>query len=127
VRGLVWTQWYFASDWFHHIEDDDGSRCLEDDSKRQHRAARVLYLGMTLARESSYLCYDSETGQFFATTGSHVDKISPLMSATWLRRDGANDFQEEHTRKQINRVGITSEDDDQMLRGVSQCTECCRL
>jgi hypothetical protein len=98
----------------------------------------VLYLGMTLARESSYLCYNSETGQFFATTGSHVDKISPLMigpdstldiqmSATWLRRDGANDFQEEHTRKQINRVGITSEDDDQMLRGVSQCTECCRL
>jgi hypothetical protein len=62
----VWTQWYFASDLFDNIEDDDGSRCLEDDSKRQHRATRVLYLGMTLARESTYLCYVSETGQFFA-------------------------------------------------------------
>jgi hypothetical protein len=136
IRGLVWTQWYFASDWFDNIEDDDGSRCLEDDSKRQHRAARVLYLGMTLARESSYLCYDAETGQFFATTGSHVDKLSPpmirpdsaldiQMSATWPRRDGANDFQPKHEHMQIKRVAIIPEDNDQMLRGVSQCMECC--
>jgi hypothetical protein len=64
IRGLVWAQWYFAPDWFNNIEDDDGSRCLEDDSKRQHRAARVLYLGITLARESSHLCYDSRTREF---------------------------------------------------------------
>jgi hypothetical protein len=68
IRGLVWAQWYFAPDWFNNIEDDDDSRCLEDDSKRQHRAARVLYLGMTLARESSQFSYNCRTRQFSSTT-----------------------------------------------------------
>jgi hypothetical protein len=75
VRGLVWAQWYFAPDWSNNIEDDDGSRCLEDDSKRQHRAARVLYLGMTLARESSYLCYDCHTRQFAVAAAMDVDDL----------------------------------------------------
>jgi hypothetical protein len=64
IRGLVWAQWYFAPEWFNNIEDDDGSRCLEDDGKRQHRAARVLYLGILLARDASNLHYDSRTRQF---------------------------------------------------------------
>jgi hypothetical protein len=76
IRGLVWVQSYFAPDWFNNIEDDDDSRCLEGDSKRQHRAAGVLYLGMTLARESSHLCYGCRTRQFSAPTGSHADELS---------------------------------------------------
>jgi hypothetical protein len=75
VRGLVWAQWYFAPDWFNNIEDDDGSRCLEDDSKRQHRAARVLYLGMTLARESSHLHYDCRTRQFSVAVAADVHDL----------------------------------------------------
>jgi hypothetical protein len=81
IRGLVWAQWYFAPDWFSNIEDDDGSRCLEDDSKRQHRAARVLYLGMTLARESSHLCYDSRTREFSVAAAAEVD-VDDLESTT---------------------------------------------
>ena len=75
IRGLVWAQWYFAPDWFRNIEDDDGSRCLEDDAKRHHRAARVMYLGMTLASMSSPLRYDHETRQFSAVVASEVDEI----------------------------------------------------
>jgi hypothetical protein len=140
IRGLVWAQWYFAPDWFNNIEDDDGPRCLEDDSKRQHRAARVLYLGMTLALKLSHLCYDCRTRQFSAPTGSHVDQLSSVtihpdsrlktqMSAielrddssvkgglrSSLRRDGANDFTQEHTRKHIDRVVIIPGDDNQMI------------
>jgi hypothetical protein len=75
IRGLVWAQWYFASDWFKNIEDDDGSRCLEDDSKRQHRAARVQYLGMILAADSNQLRYDRVTRQFSTVVSLEVDEL----------------------------------------------------
>jgi hypothetical protein len=75
IRGLVWAQWYFAPDWFNNIEDDDGSRCLEDDGKRQHRAARVLYLGMILARDASNLHYDSGTRQFSDAAAVGIDDL----------------------------------------------------
>jgi hypothetical protein len=75
IRGLVWAQWYFAPDWFNNIEDDDGSRCLEDDGKRQHRAARVLYLGMILARDASNLHYDSRTRQFSDAAAVGIDDL----------------------------------------------------
>jgi len=71
----VWAQWYFAPDWFKNIEDDDGSRCLDDDSKRQHRAARVLYLGMVLAKESNHLRYSRETRQFSTIVPLEVDEL----------------------------------------------------
>lgn len=77
VRGLVWAQWYFSPDWFKNVEDDDGSRCLEDDTKRQHRAARVQYLGMTLTRQSEYLRYDSQTRQFSVAAAVDVDDFEP--------------------------------------------------
>ncbi|KAM0714170.1 hypothetical protein Q7P37_010319 [Cladosporium fusiforme] len=79
IRGLVWAQWYFAPDWFANIEDDDGSRCLEDDYKKQHRAARVLYLGMVLAQKSDVLTYDKETRHFSAVQTSDEEET---LSAT---------------------------------------------
>ena len=75
IRGLVWAQWYFAPGWFKNIEDDDGSRCLEDHDKRQHRAARVLYLGMILAKKSDHLHYNRETRQFSTIVPLEVDEL----------------------------------------------------
>jgi hypothetical protein len=72
IRGLVWTQWYFGPNWFeNHSEDHDGSRWLESDDncKMEHRAARVLFLGMTLARQSDFLVYDRENKCFSAAGG----------------------------------------------------------
>jgi hypothetical protein len=69
IRGLVWTQWYFGPEWFEkHSEDDDGSRGLESDDncKMEHRAVRVLFLGMTLARQSDFLVYDRKNKCFSA-------------------------------------------------------------
>jgi hypothetical protein len=75
IRGLVWAQWYFSPDWFKNIEDDDGSRGLEDESKKQHRAARVQYLGMILAAESNHLRYDPVTRQFSTVVSLEVDEL----------------------------------------------------
>ena len=75
IRGLVWAQWYFSPDWFKNIEDDDGSRGLEDESKKQHRAARVQYLGMILAAESNHLRYDRVTRQFSTAVSLEVDEV----------------------------------------------------
>ena len=70
----MWVQWYFASD-RRNIEDDDRSRSLEDDNKRQHYAARVQYLGMILAAESDHLRYDRATRQFSTVVSLEVDKL----------------------------------------------------
>lgn len=75
IRGLVWAQDYFADKWFENIEDDDGSRCLEDESKRQHRVARVQYLGMILAAEFNHLRYDRVTRQFSTAVSLEVDEL----------------------------------------------------
>lgn len=64
IRGLVWAQWYSPATWFDKIEDDDGSRHLEDDDKKKQRAARVLYLGMLLAETSDLIHYDQESRTF---------------------------------------------------------------
>jgi hypothetical protein len=81
IRGLVWAQWYSAPNWFDNIKDDDGSRCLEDDGKRKPRAARVLYLGILLARDASNLHYDSSTRQFSdAPAAPVVDMRSTTLS-----------------------------------------------
>jgi hypothetical protein len=86
IRGLVWTQWYFGPNWFEdHSEDDDGSRGIEteDNGKLPRRAARVLYLGMTLARRSGSLVYDRETKCF-----STADDVSAVVASVL----DANDF-----------------------------------
>ncbi|KAM0707313.1 hypothetical protein Q7P35_005551 [Cladosporium inversicolor] len=95
IRGLVWAQYYFAPEWFKNIVDDDGSRCLEDDGKRQHRAARIQYLGMLLAAEFNHLRYDRATRQF-----STVVSLVNVSVQRWRRvdrerlRDGVGVFAE---------------------------------
>jgi hypothetical protein len=74
IRGLVWAQWYFASG-CKIVEDEDGSHSLENDSKRQHHAARVPYLGMILAAESDHLRYDRMTRQFSKVVSLEVDEL----------------------------------------------------
>jgi len=80
IRGLVWTQWYFSPRWFEDCsEDDDGSRALETEANRkeEHRAGRVLPLGMRLARHSRFLSYDRKVRRFFTT-----DKVPNVANAS---------------------------------------------
>jgi len=84
IRGLVWAQWYFGPKWFERSEDDDGSRALESDGsrKKEHRAARVLYLGMMLARQSCFLTYDRKAKTFSAAAPADVEAAASLVEPT---------------------------------------------
>lgn len=70
MRGLVWTQWYFARNVFIHADEDVG--CLPmspaTDNEERSRAVRLLYLGITVASTSRFMDYDFETKQFSAPT-----------------------------------------------------------
>jgi hypothetical protein len=87
MRGLVWAQWYFGPKWFDRSENDDGSRALESvaSRKKEHRAARVLYLGMTLAQQSKFLSYDREARVFSvvtpAATASDIEDVRSSATA----------------------------------------------
>jgi len=83
IRGLVWAQWYFGPKWFDRSEDDDGSRALESDGsrKKEHRAARVLYLGMMLARQSRFLTYDRKAKAFSAAAPADVEAAATLVES----------------------------------------------
>lgn len=88
IRGLVWSQWYFGPDWFDNIPDDDGSRCLEDDSTRRNRAARVLYLGVVLAQNTPCLSYNPPTRRFSASSLSSEDAMDTARSSDESPFDG---------------------------------------
>jgi hypothetical protein len=101
IRGLVWAQWYFRPKWFEdRSEDDDGSRALEteENRKEKHRAARVLFLGIRLARQSGFLVYDRKTRLFFAAgddsavvtaSASDVDDIESTAAAAGESRSSS--------------------------------------
>ncbi|OQN95578.1 hypothetical protein B0A48_18542 [Cryoendolithus antarcticus] len=82
IRGLVWGQWYFSPDWFAGMEDDDGSRLLDDAAKKIARAERAIWLGLRMARQHDcFLRYDESMKRFSA-----VSKISAstVMTETTL-------------------------------------------
>jgi hypothetical protein len=101
IRGLVWAQWYFRPRWFEdRSEDDDGSRALETEGNRKekHRAARVLFLGMRLARQSGSLVYDRKTRLFSAAgdvsavvtaSASDVDDLESTAAAAGESRSSS--------------------------------------
>ncbi|OQN97962.1 hypothetical protein B0A48_16267 [Cryoendolithus antarcticus] len=71
IRGLVWAQWYFSAEWFAGMEDDDGSRALDDAEKKTARAERTIWLGLRMARQHGcFLKYDEPTKRFSAASTS---------------------------------------------------------
>jgi len=105
IRGLVWTQWYFSPDWFKNIEDDDGSRFLEDESKRKHRAARLQYLGMVLATESNHLRYDRVKRQFSTVVSLKVDGIestTPSLPSMSPRSSGVASIESDYVMVSVS-------------------------
>ncbi|KAK6435010.1 hypothetical protein LTR95_008806 [Oleoguttula sp. CCFEE 5521] len=82
IRGLVWAQWYFSPDWFAGMEDDDGSRALDDADKEVARAERCIWLGLRMARQHGcYLQYDESTMKFSA---AHSNSTATVKTETTL-------------------------------------------
>nr|OQO29221.1 hypothetical protein B0A51_07766 [Rachicladosporium sp. CCFEE 5018] len=84
IRGLVWAQWYFSAEWFAGMEDDDGSRALDDTEKKTARAERTIWLGLRMARQHGcFLRYDESTKRFSAasTTSTVTVKTETTLSS----------------------------------------------
>ena len=64
IRGLIWTQFYYPSDWFHGHVDDEG-RTIETPTMRKARVERVQWLGLYFAFHVGHLRFEMNTGSFF--------------------------------------------------------------
>ncbi|KAK3612847.1 hypothetical protein LTR56_028209, partial [Elasticomyces elasticus] len=70
IRGLVWAYFAFPPGWFNTDEDEDWTRNVETASMPRTRANRVLYYGLRLAFETSYLTYE-ESSCTFSQNANH--------------------------------------------------------
>ncbi|KAK3355314.1 hypothetical protein B0H65DRAFT_544574 [Neurospora tetraspora] len=66
MRGLLWVEKYFPSDWFSEDKIIDDEKYFESASLFDERITRVLYLGYRIAMEGEgkWLQYDSKTHRF---------------------------------------------------------------
>ncbi|KAK8139948.1 hypothetical protein PG984_000014 [Apiospora sp. TS-2023a] len=64
LRGLLWADKYFPSDWFSNDKIDDDEKHLEVASMTDERKERILWLGVSIARHDKWLLYDEEFHRF---------------------------------------------------------------
>jgi hypothetical protein len=67
LRGLLWTDKLFPSDWFTLNKVDDDEKTFEFASMTNQRKERVLWLGHHLAVSGKWLTYDKQSKQFSVT------------------------------------------------------------
>lgn len=67
LRGLLWTDKLFPSDWFTNDKVDEDEKTFELASMTEQRKERVLWLGHSLAIPGTWLTYDKESKQFSVT------------------------------------------------------------
>ena len=66
IRGLIWSGFYFPSDWFNGEVDAESKLIEETDKTPKLRAERVLLLALYLAFRTDYLKFDVYTRTFRA-------------------------------------------------------------
>ncbi|KAK8122103.1 hypothetical protein PG984_010773 [Apiospora sp. TS-2023a] len=66
LRGLLWTEKYFPSDWFTNDKIDDDEKYFEVASMTDERKERILWLAVYIARQGKgqWLIYDDKLHQF---------------------------------------------------------------
>lgn len=74
MRGLLWADRVFPSEWFANDKIDDDEKYLEAASMGEERKDRVLWLGCKIsALNGQFLRYSSETHQFGVAPQYDVD------------------------------------------------------
>lgn len=73
LRGLLWTEKLYPSDWFSNDKVDDDEKTFELPSMTEDRKERVLWLGYKLASYGKWIKYDVYTKQFSVT--AQYDKL----------------------------------------------------
>ena len=66
LRGLLWAEKYFPSDWFSNDKIDDDEKYFEVASMTDERKERIIWLAVYIAREGKgqWLIYDDKVHQF---------------------------------------------------------------
>lgn len=77
IRGLIWTQFYYPSDWFSGPIDDEG-RAIETAGMHKARVERVQWLGLYLAFRIEHLKFDINTRSFSASVSTPPVLTKPI-------------------------------------------------
>lgn len=64
LRGLLWADKYFPSDWFSNDKIDDDEKYFEVASMTDERKERVLWLAVCISRHGKWLLYDEKLHRF---------------------------------------------------------------
>lgn len=73
LRGLLYADGLFPSDWFSNEHVDIDEKSFELSSMIEYRRERVLWHGWNLAAHKKWIVYDETTKQFRATPEFHQD------------------------------------------------------
>lgn len=80
LRGLLWTDKLFPSDWYTSDNVDDDEKTFELASMTEQRKERVLWLGYHLALKGKWLTYDKQSRQF--NVAAEFQKEYPVYDAS---------------------------------------------
>lgn len=75
MKGLLWVDDYFPSDWFANDKVDDDEKYFEVASMTDERKERILWLGVVLAGSGQWLVYDERMHQF---------SVAPQFETEWI-------------------------------------------
>ncbi|KAL3463993.1 hypothetical protein BJX64DRAFT_276178 [Aspergillus heterothallicus] len=95
IRGQVWSQRLYPSDFFIKAPNADEGRNLEPPSRDLSRVHRCLWLGVRLAKFNRWMTYDSDVQRFSATEFAwKLDELahqhSPFYGKGLQERPGAD-------------------------------------
>lgn len=76
MKGLLWVDDYFPSDWFANDKVDDDEKYFEAASMTDERKERILWLGVVLAKPGKWLVYDERMRQFSSAPRFEKDWIA---------------------------------------------------
>ncbi|KAI1323583.1 hypothetical protein F5Y16DRAFT_334160 [Xylariaceae sp. FL0255] len=68
LKGFVWVEHLFPSDWFSNEKIDDDEKYFEMPSMTDTRKERITWLAYRLAQTGKWLVYDETTNQFGVVT-----------------------------------------------------------
>ncbi|KAK8072160.1 hypothetical protein PG996_005508 [Apiospora saccharicola] len=105
LRGLLWADKYFPSDWFSNDKIDDDEKYFEVASMTDERKERVLWLAVSISRHGKWLLYDEKTHRFSVpsrfereiytmgldTEMANVSEVDTLSRASTLALSSADD------------------------------------
>ena len=67
MRGLIYAEDYFPTNWFDNQKIDEDEKYFEPGSTVGKRRERILWIGRRIASQEKWLLWDNDTRQFSVT------------------------------------------------------------